>query len=189
MVHQSFWIFHFSVPSEVVGLMIRRLDKVICKEFALFLSLWIGGGPDFILEKTKWDLEQDSNCTYVSRKNKKSYSQVVASGSSHSKLVFSRLSFPHSNYQNNSVPIFNQSSKKHAFPPVAKNTQSVPPLTESLKSLIEKQRHFRFSNSSGPLSCFRCLVPGHKAQFCSNDVGADGTFFMGMRPILHSHQV
>lgn len=36
VLHQSSWIFRFSVSSKNVGLIIRRLDNFVCKDFALF---------------------------------------------------------------------------------------------------------------------------------------------------------
>lgn len=47
--------------------MIRRSDKFVCKEFALYFSLWRDGGPDYIKEKKKWDLEQEAEWTFVSK--------------------------------------------------------------------------------------------------------------------------
>lgn len=51
VVFQTSWIYRFSISSKHVGLIIRRLDKHVCKEFALFFSLWRDGGPDYIKEK------------------------------------------------------------------------------------------------------------------------------------------
>lgn len=53
VVHQAEWMFRFSVVSKSVGLMIHRLEKVICKSFAIFFTLWRDGNPIFIHEKFK----------------------------------------------------------------------------------------------------------------------------------------
>lgn len=71
----------------------------------MFFSLWRDGGPDYIKEKRKWDLEHEAVWTYVHHSSKKSYAQIVVlplkSRRNAPKSVFKILSFPNSYYENN----------------------------------------------------------------------------------------
>lgn len=53
VVFQTFWIFRFLVSSKNIGLMIHWLDNFVCKDFALFFSLWRDGGPDYMKENKR----------------------------------------------------------------------------------------------------------------------------------------
>lgn len=105
VLHQSSWIFRFWISSKNVGLVVCCLDNFVCKEFALFFSLWRDGGPDYIKEKMKWDLEQEAQWHTVSRTSKRSYADVAAMPSTPSasrrKNVLRHLSYPSSYYKDN----------------------------------------------------------------------------------------
>lgn len=113
LLHQSSWIFQFSVSSKNIGVMVRRLDKFIFKYLALFFSRWRDGGPDFIKEKKKWDLEQQAEWHTVSRSSKRSSANVAAMppapNAHHSRNVFKRLSYPnsyfHDNFEKDDAPV------------------------------------------------------------------------------------
>ncbi|KAF8671755.1 hypothetical protein HU200_049876 [Digitaria exilis] len=186
--HQSFWIFRFSVPSKRVGFMIRNLDKFVCKEFALFFSLWRDGGPDYIKEKLKWDKEQEAEWTYVHRSSNRTYAQVVkrppySSQSaclhrSSPNSVFRRLSYPHSYFQDNFLKnssrtsVFDRLSSRRTGNHVpGSSPSSMGDRISDLKSKPERRvsRKFKHSNWLGPL-CSRCLVAGHYAISCLQDV-------------------
>lgn len=55
VVHQSGWMFRFSVASKRIGILVHHLGKFVCKEYAIFFTLWRNGAPDFVKEKLKWD--------------------------------------------------------------------------------------------------------------------------------------
>uniref|UniRef100_K3ZDY8 Uncharacterized protein n=1 Tax=Setaria italica TaxID=4555 RepID=K3ZDY8_SETIT len=82
VVHQDAWCFHFSVASKHVGLMIHRMAKFVCKEFAIFFTLWRNGGPDYMREELLWNQMQEAGWNHVHRK-KKSYAEVARSHSTH----------------------------------------------------------------------------------------------------------
>lgn len=70
----------------------------------MFFSLWRDGGPDYIKEKHKWDLEQEAEWTQVHKSSKRSYAHVAAlppKPSGRPKSVFKRIIYPHSYYQDN----------------------------------------------------------------------------------------
>lgn len=79
--------------------MIRHLDHFVCKQFAMFFSLWRDGGPDFLKEKPKWDLEQEALWTHVPFRSNLSYASVAAmppTNQSRHKSVFKRIFYPSS---------------------------------------------------------------------------------------------
>ncbi|CAO2189292.1 unnamed protein product [Urochloa humidicola] len=47
VMHLAGLMFRFSVISKNVGLMIYRLNKYLCKHFAIFFALWSNGGPNW----------------------------------------------------------------------------------------------------------------------------------------------
>lgn len=40
VAHQSGWMFRFSVASKKVGIFVHRLGKFVCKQYAIFFTLW-----------------------------------------------------------------------------------------------------------------------------------------------------
>lgn len=59
VVHLADRSFRFSVVSKLIGLMVHRLSKFVCKGIAVFFTLWRDGGPDYLKEKAKWDQEME----------------------------------------------------------------------------------------------------------------------------------
>lgn len=102
MVFQTSWIFRFSISSKNIGLMIRRLDSFVCKEFALFFLSMAWWWPSLYQGEKKWDQEREAEWCFVSNSSKKTYAQVTrASSVGQHKSVFARISFPHIYYQTN----------------------------------------------------------------------------------------
>lgn len=73
---QAFMNFKFSVANKHIGLMVHCLTPFV--GYLPFISLSVrDGGPNFLKEKTKWDLEQEAQWTHISRDKKKSYAFVA----------------------------------------------------------------------------------------------------------------
>lgn len=157
VVQQTSWIYYFSVSSKNIGFMIRRMDNFICKDFALFFSMWRDGGPDYIKEKRKWDLEQELEWNSVSRNKKKSYAQVAAQNSSvdnFQKSVFSILSYPKSYYQDNFAPparisVFDRLSKNQHHSKVSRPSSSLVD-SNPRSSVDSKSKHYGPNHGKRP---------------------------------------
>jgi len=51
-------VFHFLVASREVGLHIYNLRSFECVDFKVFFHLWHNGGPNYLVEFSKWNQEQ-----------------------------------------------------------------------------------------------------------------------------------
>lgn len=64
----SGWMFSFCLSCKDVGFMVYRLKSFACKSFAVFFFLWGNGGPNWVLEFSRWKEEQAAEWTYVRKK-------------------------------------------------------------------------------------------------------------------------
>lgn len=65
------WMFSFQVSCKDVGLMVYHLKSFACKSFAVFFFLWGNGGPNWIVEFSRWKEEQVAEWTNVGKKKSK----------------------------------------------------------------------------------------------------------------------
>ncbi|TVU03252.1 hypothetical protein EJB05_51223, partial [Eragrostis curvula] len=126
--------FRFSVANKQVGFSVCALKRIISQQFDVYFHLWREGGDNWISEKNKWDAEEDSSWTMVSRQRKKSLANPK------------RVSF--------SEKLVQDSPKKKSVP---SELVSSLRLGEFIFPVVQQALSTRFGNFSDPN--FKKLVP------------------------------
>ncbi|CAN6230176.1 unnamed protein product [Urochloa humidicola] len=208
VVHQTAWVFRFSVAGKNVGIMVHRLGKFICKSFALHFTLWRNGGPDWFREKAIWDKEQEAEWKPARRSARKtplptihhprpakpfarSYADAAAQPVKPSparRSVFQRVSYPASYFASNFRDEIHEAHLKNHHVGVSSKTCSSPiPGSSPAVSIFERPAPSTASKpgfssprvNPGDRVCFCCLSPLHLRASCTSLVRCKTCFGYG----------